>query len=137
MSGNVPVRCFWKKHSPVWPPGHRTSVSGRFDDVRQNPIGDAFVVFGQVLLGETVVGIEHAIGMREANAGDGGFVSGAFRRSDATVFDLVEALPFRAGFSLAFLRETSAFRGRPPSRAYLRAGLGTTDAASGRRMSIR
>ena len=40
------------------------------DDVRQDPVGDAFVVLGQVALGEAVLGIEHAVGMREANAGD-------------------------------------------------------------------
>ncbi len=50
------------------------------DDVGQNPIGDAFVVLGQVSLGEAIIGIQNAIGMREANAGDGGFGIGAFRR---------------------------------------------------------
>ena len=36
------------------------------DDVRQNPIGDLLVVLGQVALGESVLGIQHAVGIVSA-----------------------------------------------------------------------
>src|ERR1700704_1698521 len=74
------------------------------DDVPQNPIGYAFVVLGQVSLGEAIVGIQDPIGMREANSSDCDFGICAFRGGTRRL-RLGRCLTIPAGF-------TRTFRGR-------------------------